>query len=53
MELPFLVTPEKRNGNNNEQTNKMRTKPVPQHIVQNSCGTKDTEGQRTLRDNGH
>ena len=59
MELPFLVTPEKRNGNNkqtrwvSEQTNKMRTKPVPQHIVQNSCGTKDTEGQRTLRDKGH
>ena len=36
-----------------EQTNKMRTKPVPQHIAQSSCGRKNTEGQRTLKDNGH
>ena len=42
-----------KKGRVSEQTNKMRTKPVPQHIVQNSCGTKDTDGQRTLRDKGH
>ena len=42
-----------KKGRVSEQTNKMRTKPVPQHVVQNSCGAKDTEGQRTLRDKGH
>ena len=37
-----------KRGRVSEQTNKMRTKPVPQHIVQNSCGTKDTNKSDTV-----
>ena len=31
-----------------EQTNKMRTKPVPQHIAQSSCGAKDIDKSNTV-----
>ena len=51
MEILGLFDHTHNKGRVSEQTNKMRTKPVPQHIAQNSCGhrgTTDTEGQRTL-----